>query len=111
MGPYAWVEECRTAWLEKQEQAIEGPPARFLAIHDKEQQREIEGPTARFLAIHDREQQRAIEDQKNEALEAQKARFAKDEEQFKKREESLRTKDLHLQHQLIRFNKSILVGH
>jgi len=41
----------------------------------------------------------------NEALEAQKARFAKDEEQFKKREESLRTKDLHLQHQLIRFNK------
>ena len=47
----------------------------------------------------------------NEALEAQKARFAKDEEQFKKREESLRTKDLHLQHQLIRFNKSILVGH
>ena len=39
----------------------------------------------------------------NEALEAQKARFAKDEEQFKKREESLRTKDLHLQHQLIRF--------
>jgi len=40
-----------------------------------------------------------------DALEAQKARFAKDEEQFKKREESLRAKDLHLQHQLIRFNK------
>jgi hypothetical protein len=40
-----------------------------------------------------------------DALEAQKARFAKDEEQFKKREENLRARDLHLQHQLIRFNK------
>jgi len=40
-----------------------------------------------------------------DALEAQKARFAKDEEQFKKREEALRAKDLQLQHQLIKFNK------
>merc|ERR1719478_558752 len=40
-----------------------------------------------------------------DALENQKARFAKDEEQFKKREEHLRAKDLNLQHQLFRFNK------
>jgi hypothetical protein len=40
-----------------------------------------------------------------DALATQKARFSKDEEQFKKREEELRAKDLNLQHQLFRFNK------
>jgi len=40
-----------------------------------------------------------------DALENQKARFAKEEEHFKKKEEQLRAKDLHLQHQLVRFNK------
>lgn len=40
-----------------------------------------------------------------DALENQKARFAKEEEQFRKKEEQLRAKDLHLQHQLFKFNK------
>mmetsp|Transcript_78795 Transcript_78795/g.219021 ORF Transcript_78795/g.219021 Transcript_78795/m.219021 type:complete len:380 (-) Transcript_78795:103-1242(-) len=40
-----------------------------------------------------------------DALENQKARFAKDEERFRQREEQLREKDLQLQHQLFRFNK------
>merc|ERR1719443_2061566 len=40
-----------------------------------------------------------------DALESQKAKFAKDEEGFRKKEDQLRTKDLQLQHQLFRFNK------
>lgn len=40
-----------------------------------------------------------------DALENQKARFAREEETFKKKEEQLRAKDLQLQHQLFRFNK------
>lgn len=40
-----------------------------------------------------------------DALENQKARFAKEEEQFRKKEEQLRVKDLHLQNQLVKFNK------
>lgn len=40
-----------------------------------------------------------------DALESQKAKFAKDEEQFRKKEDMLRAKDLQLQHQLIKFNK------
>merc|ERR1711972_933209 len=40
-----------------------------------------------------------------DALENQKARFAKEEEGFRKKEEQLRAKDLSLQHQLFRFNK------
>lgn len=40
-----------------------------------------------------------------DALENQKVRFNKDEEQFRKKEEALRQKDLQLQAQLIRFNK------
>lgn len=40
-----------------------------------------------------------------DALDNQKARFAKEEETFRKREEVLRAKDLQLQHQLFRFNK------
>jgi DNA repair exonuclease SbcCD ATPase subunit len=40
-----------------------------------------------------------------DALENQKVRFNKDEEQFRKKEEALRQKDLQLQAQLIKFNK------
>lgn len=40
-----------------------------------------------------------------DALDNQKARFAKEEETFRKREQQLRDKDLQLQHQLFRFNK------
>merc|ERR1719230_1365739 len=40
-----------------------------------------------------------------DALETQKARFAKEGEQFRKREEQLRARDLNLQHQLFKFNK------
>jgi len=40
-----------------------------------------------------------------DALENQKQKAAKDEENFKKKEDLLRAKDLQLQHQLIKFNK------
>ena len=40
-----------------------------------------------------------------DALEAQKQRFAQEEELFKKKEVQLRAKDLQLQQQLIKFNK------
>jgi len=40
-----------------------------------------------------------------DALDNQKARFAKDEEEFKRKEEKLRTTDLGLQQQLFKFNK------
>merc|ERR1719387_95877 len=40
-----------------------------------------------------------------DALENQKARFAREEETFRKKEEALRARDLQLQHQLFKFNK------
>ena len=40
-----------------------------------------------------------------DALEAQKQRFAQEEEAFQKKEVQLRAKDLQLQQQLIKFNK------
>jgi hypothetical protein len=65
------------------------------------QQLVFENVTPATRLLDKRRQHYEVED----ALAAQKAKYAREEESFKKKEVQLRAKDLQLQQQLIKFNK------